>query len=133
MTSGNKLPRLIIGILLFVGLAAVPYGLMFIIDTTGDLVVVSLDALEGSPFRNFLIPGIILFGVNGLGRLLAAFFVIKKHDLAGRVIMLIGLILSSWIIIQFLVVGFDPMFQPLFFTIGIIEMVLGKRLHTFFD
>jgi hypothetical protein len=59
-------------LLLFQGISATPSGFLLVLDPTGGRMQMPLEMLAGSPFPNYLIPGLILSIVLGLG----AFFVL---------------------------------------------------------
>ncbi|MEZ4621512.1 MAG: hypothetical protein R2867_39255 [Caldilineaceae bacterium] len=57
-----------LGILqVFIGIGAVAGGLGLALDPSGASLGTPLELLEETPFTTFLIPGIVLFTVNGLG------------------------------------------------------------------
>jgi hypothetical protein len=53
-------------LLLVNGLGALYGGFLLMVDPSGSKMQMPLSYLEHSPFSNYLIPGIILFIVNGL-------------------------------------------------------------------
>ena len=75
----TKATRNILLILLgFLGLGAVIGGGTLIVSPSGNLLRMPLSLIEKSPFRSYLIPGIILFSVLGLAPCLLVFALIKK-------------------------------------------------------
>ena len=56
----------------FIGVGAVAGGLGLALDPSGESVGIPLELLAETPFTTFLIPGIVLFAVNGLGSLTGA-------------------------------------------------------------
>ena len=74
MKSTNILPFGTAALLLFVGIGAVAGGLGVILDPSGESLGVSVDLLINSPFKNFLIPGIVLFTVSWLNKLIGILF-----------------------------------------------------------
>ena len=59
---------LVQGILqMMIGVGALASGALMVAATDGRIMQLPLDMLKGSPFQNFLIPGIILFLVHGVG------------------------------------------------------------------
>lgn len=65
-------------LLAFLGIGAIYGGGALIISPTGKLLKIPLSLLEKSPFKDFLIPGIILFSVLGLVPFLLIYSLIKK-------------------------------------------------------
>jgi SNF family Na+-dependent transporter len=74
MTTRN----ILVVLLFFLGMGAIFGGTVFIISPSGELFGMPLSMLNNSPFKNFLIPGIILFLVLGLAPVAIAIALIKK-------------------------------------------------------
>ncbi|MEJ2079167.1 MAG: hypothetical protein P8Z74_14325, partial [Acidobacteriota bacterium] len=80
-----------LGILqLLVGLGAVPAGLGLVMDPSGASLRFRLEWLEGTPFSNFLIPGLILMIVNGFGSLAGSVASLRGWRRAGEVGLALG-------------------------------------------
>jgi hypothetical protein len=113
-------------VLLFLtGINALIAGILFIIDPTGGKMGMSISYLSHSPFTTFLIPGITLFIVNGLLNVNAAVYSIKKSRHFPILIIIQGLLLSGWILIQVILVRDFNMLHFSMLSIGIILLVLG--------
>ncbi len=56
----------------FIGLGALGGGFMLVRDPSGSALGVPISLIEGSPFPDFLIPGIFLLVVNGVGSMIGA-------------------------------------------------------------
>jgi hypothetical protein len=54
-------------------------GLLMIIDPGTQVLDLPVALLEGTPFRDFLIPGILLVTLVGSINLLAVYFIIQRH------------------------------------------------------
>ncbi|SFC77131.1 hypothetical protein [Spirosoma endophyticum] len=75
----TKTTRTIILILLaFLGLGAIGGGGVLIVSPSGELMGMPLSLLDRSPFTNFLVPGLFLFGVLGLVPCLLVVALLKK-------------------------------------------------------
>ena len=70
--------NILLFLLAFLGLGAIAGGGALIVSPSGDLLKMPLSLIEKSPFRSYLIPGIILFSVLGLVPCLVVFGLIKK-------------------------------------------------------
>lgn len=110
---------------LFVGIGAVASGIGFILDPDGSNLSMSLGLLKKSPFEDFLIPGIALLSINGLGSILGSFFSFKRHLFAGKITMILGIAMVIWISAQVYWISWISWLQPVYFVLGIIEIVLG--------
>ena len=131
MISAKKSTIRALGILqIFIGIGAVPVGFMFIVDPTGASVGYALESLAGTPFRNYLIPGIFLFGVNGIGSLTGAILTLRRQMLASRAAVGLGVFLIAWIVAQVITLG-PPLhwLQILYFVLGAVELLLGWRMN----
>lgn len=91
---------LAIGLLLFNGLGAVYGGGMLLLDPSGATLGMPLSFLATSPFHDYFWPGLILFVFNGLSSLLICLAVLLKIRQAPVWVMLQGVILCGWLLIQ---------------------------------
>ena len=110
---------------LFVALGALVAGAMFILEPSGRLLQAPLEMLKGTWFGNFLLPGIILFCVNGIGQALAGILTLRRDARAGIVGGVFGLGLIIWLFVQVTLIGGGYLIQNVFFAIGIVETTLA--------
>lgn len=83
----------------------------------------STDALVGSPFSSYLIPGILLVAVVG-GIHLAALLMLKRRTrFSVFASAAAGIALLVWIFVQMAIVPFNAL-QAVYFTAGIVEIGL---------
>lgn len=114
-------------IFLFItGMGAVAAGFAFISDPTGRTIGMNTDILPKEIFPSFMIPGLFLFIVIGLGQLITAILAIIKNCVeVWKYISFMGFVLVAWIVVQVWLIGYFSILQPIFFLIGIIELILG--------
>ena len=110
---------------LFVGIGAVASGIGFILEPDGSNLSMSLGLLKKSPFEDFLIPGIVLLSINGLGSILGSFFSFRRHLFAGKITMILGIAMVIWISAQVYWISWISWLQPVYFVLGVIEIILG--------
>jgi hypothetical protein len=103
----------------------VPAGLIFILDPSGSGIGFSPELLEGTPFSNYLLPGTFLFAVNGVATLVGGVLSFFRHRYAGELAVALGVLLIAWIVIQVAMIGLAHWLQPLYFGLGVVELVLG--------
>jgi len=115
---------------IFVGVTAAVSGLMLMAYPSGSLIQAPPEMLEGSPFTNFLIPGLILFAVNGIGQLMAASFTLRRKPAAALTGAVFGLGLMIWIFIQVNMIGGGHILQYGYFFIGVAETALAFLIAT---
>jgi hypothetical protein len=112
-----------------IGIGAVISGALLIIRPDGHYLQLPLDLLEDTPFRNFLIPGVILFLVNGVGNLVSAVLCFRIQRIAGFAGIFFGFGLIIWLFVQINLVGGGHWLQLLYFVLGIIQLLLGIAMR----
>jgi hypothetical protein len=112
-------------LLAFTGAAAVYGGIFLITDPTGWKLGLNSSILQYSPFKDFLLPGLILFFVIGLGSLLVSALAILRIRRYATWVIFMGFILAGWISIQILMIRDVELLQILFALIGLVLIVLG--------
>lgn len=119
----------VVVLLLFNGIGALYGGYNFITDPSGGKMQIPLSYLEHSPFKDYLIPGIVLFCVNGLLSMLTIAAIILKLSVYPLLVMLQGLLLGGWIVVQMILLQtfFAPLHLP-FLLIGLVLLVFGYKL-----
>jgi hypothetical protein len=131
MTSAKKSIVIALGILqIFIGIGAVPVGFMFMVDPTGASLGFPLEWLADTLFQNYLVPGIFLFTVNGIGSLMGAFLTLRRDPSANLAAVGLGVFLMAWIVVQVITFGPPPHWlQILYFVLGAVELLLGRRMN----
>ena len=110
-----------------VGIGAVLGGWAAIVDPMAPLGA-SADALKNSPFSNYLIPGIILFTVIGLGNIFSLLAIILKSRFQGYISGVFSFALIIWIVVQVIMLNGVHFLHILFFGIGIIQSALSLAI-----
>ena len=87
--------------------------------------------LTGSPFRDYFIPGLILFIAVGGSALIASVAVFKKHRLARQAALLCGGVILSWISVQLVIIGYVSWLQPVIAVAGILIILLTLLLPAY--
>ena len=115
-------------LLVLTGINALIAGFLFILDPSGHTMGLTTAYLQYAPFKNFLIPGIILFLINGILNIIAAVAVIKKSKYAHRLILLQGILLCGWIGVQIVLVkDINPLHISMF-SIGLLLIICSRLL-----
>ncbi|HPS84371.1 MAG TPA: hypothetical protein PLA88_08650 [Bacteroidales bacterium] len=112
-------------LLFFTAINALVAGALFIADPSGKLMGMTTAYLKDAPFSSFLIPGIVLFVVNGVLNISAGILTIRNHSAAARFVMLQGILLCGWIVVQILMVRDINALHIIMFTIGSLLVLLG--------
>lgn len=109
---------------LFVGIGAMAGGLAAITNPQSPMGI-STDILKNSPFSNFLIPGIILFTVIGLGNLFSALMFHFKSAYQAYISSVFSWALVIWIIVQCIMLNSIVFLHVLFFSIGLVQAAIS--------
>ena len=113
----------------FVALGAIVCGILLMLFPSGAPLQMPEGMLRESPFHNFLVPGVILFLVNGIGQLLAGVLTFRRHPAAGYTGAIFGIGLMIWIFVQVNMIGGRNILQYSYFTFGVLETALSFFVH----
>ncbi len=113
----------------FIGLGGVSGGWGLISEPNGANLGFPLELLDNTPFTNYLIPGIVLLAINGVGSLAGGILSFKRHSYASNMAIALGAFLMGWITAQVWWIGYSHWLQPLFFGFGLVELALGLLLR----
>jgi hypothetical protein len=112
-------------LLLFNLIGAFYGGISLIMYPDGNNLQLSLDLLEHTPFKNYLIPGILLLIANGLFCAIVLVKVFRNNRNYGKFILAQGTILTGWIVIQILLIRMIFFLHIILGSVGIILIILG--------
>ena len=70
--TGNWIRRTLGSLQMFVGLSGVAGGIALVSDRSGFNVEMSTEVLAATPFSEFLVQGLVLLAIIGLGSLLGS-------------------------------------------------------------
>ena len=99
MKESKHLTKILGGLQFFIGSSGIAGGMGLVTDPSGMNMEMSIEMLKHSPFTNFLIPGIVLFIVIGLGNMLGGALSFIRFRKAAETTMALGTFLIAWIII----------------------------------
>jgi hypothetical protein len=116
---------LAIALEVFTALGAIPVGMMLLTDTTGATVGFPSGWIEATPFGSYLLPGLYLLLMNGVGMLVLAALSISRHRYAPWLTGILGAGLVIWIAVQLVVMPETSFLQATFGVIGIVLSVVS--------
>jgi hypothetical protein len=128
--------KVTIGLLVLLGLVALPSGWTLMTPAPGEAPMgLALERLEGSPFSTYFIPGLLLFGVFGVGSLVAAWAGATRRAAGPYLAFAIGVGQMIWITVQVLMLSAAEVpagtpggvffLQPALFTYGAVIALLS--------
>ena len=108
-----------IGLLAFLAIAAGPAGWALASAGPGEAPLgMAMEWLRNSPFTSYFIPGLILFGLFGVGSAVAVLLGLARHWLAPYAAFTIGVGQMIWIAVETIMVPLNHPLQPTMFAVG---------------
>jgi uncharacterized membrane protein len=123
----RRLAVVAISLEILLAIGAIGGGIALMAGPDGEVLPLPISVLKGSPFRNYLAPGVILFTILGLGPLGAAILAWRRHPLAPFLAVAVGGALLVWIAVEIAIVGYSnqPALQAFYLALGIVIMLVG--------
>jgi hypothetical protein len=123
----NRAGRSTVGLLVALGLMAIAGGAALVYKPDGSVMQMPLSWLAGSPFPDFLVPGLILGGLFGLGSLVVAGLGLRSWRIAPFLAFAIGCGQMIWIVVELAIIKGVSILHPICFGIGLAIAVASVR------
>ncbi len=123
----GRLARSAAALELLLAVGALAGGAALVAGERGEIIPLKVSSLAGSPFETFLVPGVVLFVVLGLGPLAAVRLIAIRHPLAPLGVLVVGAALLIWLAVEIAIIGFtnDPPLQLIYLVLGGLITVVG--------
>lgn len=138
----------VFSLLVFLSLNAVLPGWAMIADPSGAALSFPPGMLRNPIFPNYLIPGLFLFGVVGIGSMVVAILFLLKANWAWAqslnpirrmhwswtLTLAMGTVVMLWIVIQYFSITMISWLQPFVFALGlaIVLLLQEPRLRRYY-
>lgn len=109
----------------FVGLTALAGGALLVARPDGSLLGMTPSLLAYSPFESFLVPGLLLFGVIGIGSVLAGMAVARGSPASNFVAFMAGMALVVWTVVQMISLRTTNWLQLSYLAVALVILVLA--------
>ncbi|MBN2245425.1 MAG: hypothetical protein JW755_06240 [Candidatus Aminicenantes bacterium] len=126
MANKNSKPvniYILLVLILFQGLSGIVGGIGLVLDPTGKSLQLPIEWLEGSPFDDFQIPGLILLFVLGIYPLVVLYRLWRKLKWAWFAAFIVGAALIIWIGVEIMIIGYHPQ-PPLQLIYGLVGLFI---------
>jgi hypothetical protein len=118
--------HLLAALCLFAGLTAIWGGLELVFGRDGSPVRPPLSLLEHTPFRDFLVPGLLLTVFVGGINTLAGVLVVRRHSRADAEAMVSGAVLAAWIVIEVLLIRHVHWLHGVYLSVGLTILAIAS-------
>ena len=112
--------KVCVAFLILLGAGAFAGGALLVTQPDGSAMQWDLDMLAGSPFADFLIPGLILGGFFGIGSFVVAALGVARFRVAPYLAFAIGVGQMIWIVVELAIIGEFSFLHPACFAIGLV-------------
>ncbi|MCC6811910.1 MAG: hypothetical protein IT381_31085 [Deltaproteobacteria bacterium] len=104
-------------------------GFALLLSPDGAFLQLPPGWLEGTPFRSYRVPGLVLLAVNGALPAVAFALVWRRHPRAFLIVLLQGVLTSGWIGVQIALLRtfYAPLHAP-FWLLGALLFGIGARM-----
>ena len=140
----NLSRNLLIILLGFLAVGAFFGGLAFIVRPDGSIYQMPVELLANSPFKNFMLPGIILLTIFGICPFLVIYGLIKKpeskfmnrlnlindYHFSWTFAVYIGIALIIWINVQTLILNSVDILHTIYSSMGILIICVALLPQT---
>ena len=125
----SRIAKSALALEVLLSIGALGGGLVLMLAPRGEIMPLPLSALAGSPFDTYFMPGLILFGVLGLGPLVAARLVWLRHPLAPAAAFVVGAALVTWVGVEVAIIGYsnEPPLQAIYMGLGVAILLVAIR------
>jgi hypothetical protein len=111
----------------FVAVTTTFSGLIMISNPDGKVMGLALIILDATPFKSFMIPGIVLTTVGAIN-VIAVFFNIQRHKNRYNWAMAGGILIMGWVIVQQILIQIFHWLQFLYLGVGILITLIAYQL-----
>lgn len=128
MNSQTWVTRGLFFLEIFVGLGAWIGGFALVALPTGAILHLPMDFLQGTPFHDYLVPGVILFFVVGCSNVVAAWLLLRRRPSAALAGIIAGCIQIGWMIGEIALIGYRGSVQGAYLLLGVLTLILALLL-----
>jgi uncharacterized BrkB/YihY/UPF0761 family membrane protein len=106
------------------GVTALFGGGTLLLDPTGSSMGMPLEWLEGTPFTDYTVPGLVLFAVLGIGSFVVMAAILRRWRWARTAGIGLGVVLVGWLVVQVALIQLVHAFHFLYGAIGVVLATL---------
>ena len=111
-----------------IALTATLSGLMMISKPDGSILQLPPDLLVSTPFKNYLVPGLVLTFVVGGVNMLAVVANLSRSPQRYNLSLVGGIIICTWIIVQMIMIHAIHWLHFLYLGAGLLIILIAYQL-----
>ena len=119
--------KVAIALLAFLGIGALAGGIALASRPDGSVMHFDTALLAGSPFSDFLVPGLVLGGLFGMGSLAVVVLGLRRARIAPFLAFAIGCAQMLWIVIELAIIKELSFLHPTMFLVGLVIAAASVR------
>jgi hypothetical protein len=112
----------------FIAVTSTLSGILMISRPDGEILNLPISLLEGTPFKDFLVPGILLTTIVGGTNLLAVFFNMQRNPNRYNWAITGGVTITGWIIAQMILIRTFHWLHFIYLGIGFLIVLIAYQL-----
>lgn len=102
---------IVLALLAFLGVRGTLGGILFLLAPSGELVGESTASLAGTPFADYLVPGVVLFVLFGIAPLVVGVGLARRSRWAWQATLFLAIALTVWVLVEAAVIGLGERLQ----------------------
>lgn len=112
----------------FIAISSVASGLVMVAEPNGSLLGLTASLLDGTPFKDYFIPGIVLTVLVGFTNLLALYYLFRNHRKRFMFSIAGGFMISGWIIVQMILINAVHWLHFIYLAAGMLVILISFQL-----
>ncbi len=119
---------LLIILVSFIAITSTLSGLMMMSDPDGGILNLSVQLLQPTPFKSYLLPGILLTGVVGLVNIAAVYTNIMRSSSRYNWSLFGGITITGWIVAQMILIQSMHGLHFIYLCAGLLIILMAYQL-----
>ncbi len=112
----------------FIAVSALLFGILMVSVPDGSILNLPINILQGSTFKDFQIPGLVLLLIIGGINIMAIFYNLQRAPSRYNWSMLGGFLVIGWIAFQIVFIKSVVWFNSIYLVAGVLIILISIQL-----